>query len=95
MSMTAVTKAIKKSHPICSTSNWSIDNNLKLNVNKTKELNISTSRVPHWLPALTIGDETLEVVHTVKLLGVHLSSDLKWSTHINNVYGQRRVSDST
>ena len=81
----AVTEAIKKCHlqssnlqrEIDYVNNWSIDNNLKLNVNKTKELNISTSRVPHWLPALTIGDENLEVVHTVKLLGVHLSSDLK------------------
>ena len=52
---------------------------------KTKEFNTSTSRVPHSLPALAIGDENLEVVHTVKLLGVHFSSDLKWSAHINNV----------
>ena len=66
-------------------NNWSIDNNLKLNVKKTKEFYISTTHVPHSLPALAIGDETLEVVHTVKLLGVHLSSDLKWSIHINNV----------
>ena len=70
-------------------NNWSIDNNLKLNVKKTKEFNIvSMSHVSHTLPALVIGDESLEVVHTVKLLGrlgVHLSADLKWSTHINNI----------
>ena len=43
------------------------------------------SHVPHTLPALVIGDESLEVVHTVKFLGVHLSADLKWSTHINSI----------
>ena len=25
------------------------------------------------------------IIHTVKLLGVHLSANLKWSTHINNI----------
>ena len=63
-------------------------NNLKLNATKTKEFNISTSLVPHPLPALATSDETLEVVHTIKLLGVHLCADLKWSEHINNVYSK-------
>ena len=70
-------------------NNWSIDNNLKLDVKKTKDVNISTSHVPYSVATLAIGDETL----TVKLLGVHLSFDLKWSTHINSVlYVQRRAS---
>ena len=41
------------------------------------------SHVPHTLPALVISDESLEVIHTVNLLGVHLSAE--WSTHINNI----------
>ena len=89
----AVTETIRSCHlessnlqrEIDYVNNWSIDNNLKLNVKKTKEFNISMSHVPHTLPALVIGDESLEVVHTVKLLDVHLSADLKWSTHINNI----------
>jgi hypothetical protein len=47
--------------------NWSINNNMKLNVKKTNEFNISLSNVPYSLPALTIGNQPLEVVHTVKL----------------------------
>ena len=58
-------------------NNWSIDNNMKLDAKKTKEFNISMSHVPHTLPALVIGDESLEVVHTAKLPGVHLFADLK------------------
>ena len=89
----AITETIRSSHSESSNlqreinhiNNWSIDNNMKLNAKKTKEFNISMSHVPHSLPALVIGDESLEVVHTVKLLGVHLSADLKWSTHINSI----------
>ena len=61
------------------------------NIIKTKEFNLSTSHVPHPLPALATGDETLEVIHTIKLLGVHLSAELKWSEHIKT-YVQKRVS---
>ena len=34
-----------------------------------------------FLPKLTIGDKELEVVSSTKLLGVILSSDLKWNAH--------------
>ena len=76
----AVTETIRSCHlessnlqrEIDNVINWSIDNNLKLNVKKAKEFNISMPHVLHMLPALVIGDESLEVVHTFKLLGVHL-----------------------
>ena len=64
---------------------WSVKNNMKLNVTKTKEFNISLSSVPHSFPALSIDNQHLDVVHTVKLLGVYLSADLKWTTHINHI----------
>ncbi|CAB4041551.1 Hypothetical predicted protein, partial [Paramuricea clavata] len=40
---------------------------------------------PHSFPALSIDNQHLEVVHTVKLLGVYLSADLKWTTHIDHI----------
>lgn len=61
---------LKSSNLKCEIDNvnyWSIDNNLKLNVIKSKKFNVSMSHAPHLLPSLAIGDdETLEVVHTVK-----------------------------
>jgi hypothetical protein len=56
-----------------------------LNVTKTKEFNISLSNVPHSFPALSIDNQHLEVAYTVKLLGVYLPADLKWTTHINHI----------
>ena len=38
---------------------------MKLNVTKTKQFNISLSNVPHSFPALSIGNQRLEVVYTV------------------------------
>jgi hypothetical protein len=61
---------------------------MKLNVTKTKEFNISLSNVPYSFPALSIDNQHLEVVYTVKLLGVYLSADLKWTTHINHIYSK-------
>ena len=64
---------------------------MKLNVTKTKQFNISLSNVPHSFPALSIGNQHLDVVYTAKLPGVYLSSDLKWTTHVNHIYVPKPV----
>ena len=62
---------------------WSTVNNMKLNVKKTKEFNLSFLKTKPSLEPLTINNRPIEVVHTAKLLGVKLSSNLKWNTHID------------
>ena len=35
--------------------------------------------------SLIVDNQTLEVVNTIKLLGVYLPSDLKWTTHVRHI----------
>ena len=64
---------------------WTSSNNMKLNVTKTKEFIISFVKDPKLLDPLTVNSLPLESFNTTKLLGVHLSSDLKRSTHVEAV----------
>ena len=58
---------------------------MKLNVKKTKVFIVSfLKNHPSPQPRL-INNQPLEVVHTIKFLGVYLSSNLKWTTHIGHI----------
>ena len=67
---------------------WSKENNMKLNPTKTKEMHISFSKQSDILPPVVIDDINIETVSSAKLLGVTVSSDLKWNLHIHNVYSK-------
>ena len=64
---------------------WTNSNNMKINVTKTKERSISFLK--NSLPAerLTVNNQSLDPIRSSKLLGVNLSTDLKWSIHIDEV----------
>ncbi len=64
-------------------TSWCQDNCLSLNVSKTKEL-IVDFRKRHMLPytPLMISGTPVERVSSFKYLGVNLSEDLTWTTHI-------------
>ena len=67
---------------------------MKINNNKTKVILFNTSRKYDFLPQLTIGGEDfLEVVEEVKLLGVMLRSDMSWEANTNFIClkGYRRL----
>ena len=52
-----------------------------------KKLNISLSFLTNQPLAqpLIVNDQTLEAVNAIKLLGVYLTSDLKWTTNIRHI----------
>ena len=56
---------------------------LTLNESKCKELRITFSKSPPDFDPITINKEQLEVVESVKLVGMHTSNDFKWNNHIS------------
>ncbi len=64
-------------------TSWCQDNCLSLNVSKTKEL-IVDFRKKHLLPytPLMISGTPVERASSFKYLGVNISEDLTWTTHI-------------
>ncbi len=60
---------------------WCSDNNLSLNVEKTKEIVVDFRRVHSLHAPLTINGATVERVSSTKFLGVHITEDLSWTTH--------------
>uniref|UniRef100_A0A9J8CAM1 Reverse transcriptase domain-containing protein n=1 Tax=Cyprinus carpio carpio TaxID=630221 RepID=A0A9J8CAM1_CYPCA len=55
---------------------WCSDNNLSLNVEKTKEI---VGRVHTQHAPLTINGATVERVRSTKFLGVHITEDISWA----------------
>ena len=56
---------------------------MNLHESKCKELRISFSKsLPNFDP-ITINNKQLEVVESLKLLGMHISNDFKLNTHIS------------
>ncbi len=60
---------------------WCSDNNLSLNVEKTKEIVVDFRRVHSLHAPLTINGATVERVSSTKFLGVHITEDLSWTNN--------------
>ncbi|XP_068198503.1 probable RNA-directed DNA polymerase from transposon BS isoform X2 [Antennarius striatus] len=57
---------------------WCKDNNLHLNVEKTKDIVVDFRRTLTQHAPLTIDGAAVERVNSTKFLGVHISEDLSW-----------------
>ena len=58
---------------------------MKLNAKKTEDFTVSFLHSQPSVEPLIADNQTLEVVNTIKLLGVYLTSDLKWTTHVRHI----------
>ena len=65
--------------------NWCIENGMKSNRPKCKDLTITFAKECPELDRVFIQDYELTPVSSVKILGVHVSSDLKWNVHISYI----------
>ena len=60
--------------------------NMKLNLKKTKVISFDFSKKYNFLPQLSFPNcDPLEVMHETKLLGITITSDLNWSSHVRNI----------
>ena len=68
---------------------WSNDNMFQIQPKKCKEMRISFKKIPGIYENITVNGKTIDVVRSVKILGVTLQSNLKWDEHINNIVKNR------
>lgn len=66
------------------------DEGFYLNERKCKELRISFAKSEPEFDPIWVNHQTLETVNSVKLLGLNISSDLKWNAHVSELI--RKVS---
>ena len=57
----------------------------QLNERKCKEIRISFARYQPQFEPIYINDNEIEVVKTVKLLGLNIPSGLKWNCHVSKI----------
>jgi hypothetical protein len=72
------------------TASWCQDNNLLLNVTKTKELIIDFRTHKNNKMPLTINGQAVEQVNSYKFLGTHISNDLKWHHNSTDIIKKAR-----
>ena len=61
------------------------ENRFQLNVAKCKGLRISFAKHSVDLDPILVNGEAINVAHTVKLLGLNISSDLRWNCHVSEI----------
>ena len=64
---------------------WCQENNLTLDVNKTKEMIVNFRKQQREHPPIHIDGTVVEMVVSFKYLGVHITDKLNWSTHTDSV----------
>ena len=58
---------------------------MKLNYKKTKVIVFNPCRSIDFMPEISIDDHELEVVDEIRLLGLILRSDMKWTSNTENM----------
>uniref|UniRef100_A0A4W5KKS1 Reverse transcriptase domain-containing protein n=1 Tax=Hucho hucho TaxID=62062 RepID=A0A4W5KKS1_9TELE len=71
---------------------WCQDNNLSLNVTKTKEMIVDYRKRRTEHAPILIDGAVVEQVESFKFLGVHINNKLEWSKHTKTVVKRARQS---
>ena len=75
-----------KTHQMIQNINYYANiNQMKLNLQKTKLMLFNVSTTRDFEPIIEVDGTYLQLVEETKLLGVHLTSDMRWEIHNNNI----------
>ena len=72
-------------HAVHYVAEWSSCNLMQLNAAKCKELVIDFKKFKHHFESLVFSDKNLTVVQNAKILGLTISNNLTWNTHIGEI----------
>ena len=73
---------------------WCQENNLTLNVNKTKEMIVDLRKQQRAHPLIHLDGTVVKKGESFKFLGVHITDKLKWSSHTDTVLKRRNRASS-
>ena len=66
-------------------TNWSYANFMEINTKKSKQMFFGIASSRNQQTPLVLGNDTIDAVPSFKLLGVTISSDLRWDEHIDTI----------
>ena len=66
-------------------NNWTKEKKMKLNINKTKNMIFNFTKKHQFTTQLTIEKDEIEIVKETKLLGTHITDDLKWDKNTEEI----------
>ncbi len=64
---------------------WSNNNKMKLNPSKCAVMHINFMRASPPCPSVELNGQSLTEVQVMKLLGVYVQNNLKWTCHVNEI----------
>ena len=67
------------------TNQYAEDNEMKINFKKTKMMLFNNGRNMDFMPEFQIEDKEIEVVEEMRILGIIIRSDLKWSANTEHI----------
>ena len=58
---------------------------MKINSRKTKVMVFNPTQSVEFVPNILLEDNKIEHISEIKLLGIHISSDMKWKSNTLNI----------
>ena len=66
-------------------NNWTKNKKMKLNEKKTKNIIFNFTRKYQFTTNLSVNNKKIEIVKETKLLGTHITDDLKWNKNTSEI----------